>query len=98
MAGVHLDFHPEEPWLATASHDSQICVWDLSQENHKSAIHTLKHPESVASIKWRPKHRTQIAACSLTAVFDPHLYVWDLKRPCVPYASFDSLTNKVQSI
>ena len=37
----------------------------------------------------------QIGAC--LGGFDPHLYVWDLMRPYVPYASFDSIPNKVQS-
>jgi hypothetical protein len=70
-------------------------VWDLSLDK-LNAIHTVTHSENVASIKWRPKRRTQITACSNS--FDAHLYVWDLKRPYVPYASFDMVTNKVQSI
>ena len=72
-------------------------VWDLSSDR-PSQIHTLTHSESVSSIKWRPKRRTQITACSIITGLDPHLYVWDLMRPYVPYASFDSQTNKVQSM
>ena len=60
-----------------------------------SPVNTLTHSESVTSIKWRPKRPNQITACSTG--FDAHLYVWDLMRPYVPYASFDQLTNKVQN-
>jgi len=65
------------------------------QNERQNPIITLIHSESVASIKWRPKCRTQIAACSNNLI--SHLYVWDLNRPYVPYASFDSQLNKVKS-
>ncbi len=69
----------------------------MSSDKYNSAIYTLTHSESVASIKWRPKRRMQITAFSVTTGFAAHLYVWDLMRPYVPYASFDSVTYKVQS-
>lgn len=56
---------------------------------------SLTHSETVQSIKWRPKRKSQVTACS--SQYDAHLYVWDFKRPYVPYLSFDFLTNKVKS-
>jgi WD40 repeat protein len=91
---VHLDWHPELYRLATASRDRQICIFDVNSDQN-NAVETLTHSESVTSIKWRPNRARQITACS-TGVF-AHLYVWDLNRPYVPYASFDLLTNKVQN-
>jgi WD40 repeat protein len=98
---VNLDWHPEEKnWIATGSLDKAIKVWDLSpivseRPSSLSPLYMLSHSEQVSSIKWRPNRKTQITACSTAT--DAHLYVWDFKRPYVPYASFDSLTNKVKS-
>jgi hypothetical protein len=80
--------------LATASRDRQIWVHDIASERN-DPINYLTHSENVTSIKWRPKRSNQITACSTG--FDAHLYVWDLMRPYVPYASFNSLTGKVQN-
>ncbi len=86
-------------------HKQKNKVWDISKirnadkntENVKplAPMFSLTHSETVQSIKWRPKRKTQITACSTQ--LDAHLYVWDFKRPYVPYASFDFLTNKVKS-
>ncbi len=46
------------------------------------------HSDSFATIKWRPKRDTQIAACT-SVMHHARLYIWDLVRPYVPYASFD---------
>lgn len=70
-------------------------VWDTSNSS-PSNIYTLTHSESVSSIKWRPKRKFQIAAACSSGL-ETRLYVWDLMRPYVPYASFDSLTSKLQS-
>lgn len=53
------------------------------------------HPDTVSNIKWRPRHPTQITACS--AGIDARLCVWDLDRPFVPYATFDTVSNKYHS-
>ena len=76
--------------------DRKINVWDLSIVNEKpTPMYSLTHSETVSSIKWRPQRKTQITACSQQ--LDAQLYVWDFKRPYVPYASFDMLTNKVKN-
>ena len=31
LGPVHLDYHPEYYWLVSASHDKQICVYDLER-------------------------------------------------------------------
>ena len=66
-----------------------IChkIWDLNT-TPLTPKYTLMHSDSIATIKWRPKRHTQIAACTHT-VAHAHLYIWDLVRPYVPYASFD---------
>jgi WD40 repeat protein len=58
--------------------------------NTKEKKYSILHSEGVSSIKWRPKHGTQIAASSSNS-----LIIWDYKRPFVPYALFDS--NKYTS-
>jgi WD repeat-containing protein 24 len=100
LSVVHLEWHPEfKNWIATGSINGKIFIWDTGNDkkgknsNTVTCIHSVTHPESVFSLKWRPTKEMEITACST----DAHLYVWDLNRPFVPYCSFDLLTNKVKS-
>ncbi|XP_072755687.1 GATOR2 complex protein WDR24 [Anoplolepis gracilipes] len=79
------DWHPEATWLATASRDKTIKVWDLSgKPSCDYAIHTIA---SVGRIKWRPQKKYHIASCAL--VVDCSINVWDIRRPYIPFASFN---------
>lgn len=80
------DWHPEVQWLATASRDKTIKVWDLSSkaQTMEFIIHTIA---PVGHIKWRPQRRFHIASCAL--VVDCSINVWDVRRPYIPFASFD---------
>ena len=48
---------------------------------------------SVGRVKWRPQRRDYLSSSSL--VVDSAIHVWDIKRPFVPFASFDN--HKVSS-
>ena len=64
-------------------------IWDLSSSSPTPpSKYSLTHSDSISTIKWRPKRHTQIATCT-TALGKSQLYIWDLCRPYVPYASFD---------
>ncbi|XP_012274649.1 GATOR complex protein WDR24 isoform X2 [Orussus abietinus] len=79
------DWHPEATWLATASRDKTIKVWDLSgKPSCEYTIHTIA---SVGRIKWRPQRKYHIASCAL--VVDCSINVWDIRRPYIPFASFN---------
>lgn len=80
------DWHPELEWLATASRDKTIKVWDLSTKNQtlEFVIHTIA---SIGHIKWRPQRRFHIASCAL--VVDCNINIWDVRRPYIPFACFD---------
>ncbi|KAK6625139.1 hypothetical protein RUM43_005430 [Polyplax serrata] len=80
------DWHPEMQWLATASRDKTIKVWDLSTKTQtmEFVIHTIA---SIGHIKWRPQRRFHIASCAL--VVDCSINIWDVRRPYIPFASFD---------
>ncbi|CAH0389675.1 unnamed protein product [Bemisia tabaci] len=80
------DWHPEHSWLATASRDKTIKVWDLSTAK-PSLEHIINTIASVGRIKWRPQRKYHIASCAL--VVDCSINVWDIRRPYVPFASFD---------
>lgn len=47
-------------------------------------IHTIA---SVGRIKWRPQKKYHIASCAL--VVDCSINVWDIRRPYIPFASFN---------
>ncbi|CAK1551402.1 unnamed protein product [Leptosia nina] len=78
------DWHPEVPWLATASRDKTIKVWDIhAKPNLEHTIYTIA---SVGHVKWRPQRKYQVASCAL--VLDCAVHVWDVRRPNVPLATF----------
>ncbi|XP_068633759.1 GATOR2 complex protein WDR24 [Battus philenor] len=78
------DWHPDVPWLATASRDKTIKVWDMhSKPNLEHTIYTIA---SVGHVKWRPQKKYQVASCAL--VLDCAVHVWDVRRPHVPLATF----------
>ncbi|XP_012246191.1 GATOR complex protein WDR24 [Bombus vosnesenskii] len=79
------DWHPETAWLATASRDKTIKVWDLlGKPSCDYIIHTIA---SVGRIKWRPQRKYHISSCAL--VVDCSINVWDIRRPYIPFASFN---------
>ncbi|KAL0882789.1 hypothetical protein ABMA27_016337 [Loxostege sticticalis] len=78
------DWHPEAPWLATASRDKTIKIWDIhAKPNLEHTIYTIA---SVGHVKWRPQKKFQVASCAL--VLDCAVHVWDVRRPHVPLATF----------
>ncbi|XP_063233136.1 GATOR2 complex protein WDR24 [Bacillus rossius redtenbacheri] len=79
------DWHPEAPWLATASRDKTIKVWDLSSKS--TLEYTINTIASVGHVKWRPQCKYHIASCAL--VVDCSINVWDVRRPFIPYAAFN---------
>ncbi|CAG9865072.1 unnamed protein product [Phyllotreta striolata] len=79
------DWHPEVTWLATASRDRTIKVWDLTgKPTLERTIHTIG---SIGHVKWRPQKKYHISSCAI--VIDCSINVWDIRRPYIPYASFN---------
>lgn len=60
-------------------------VWDLSGK--PSCDYTIHTIASVGRIKWRPQKKYHIASCAL--VVDCSINVWDIRRPYIPFASFN---------
>lgn len=88
------DWHPTQPWLATGSRDRQIKVWRMDQKPAlEYNIHTIA---VVGRVKWRPDRQHHIASCAL--VVDYSIYIWDVRRPYIPYASFTEHTNVTTGI
>ncbi|XP_015122969.1 GATOR complex protein WDR24 [Diachasma alloeum] len=79
------DWHPESTWLATASRDKTIKVWDLSVK--PTCDYTINTIASVGRIRWRPQRKYHIASCAL--VVDCSINIWDIRRPYIPFASFN---------
>lgn len=90
-----LDYHPTQPWLATGSRDKLIKVWNMSsvKPSLEYSIHTIA---VVGRVKWRPERKYHIASCSL--VVDYSIYVWDVRRPYIPYVSFNEHSNVTTDI
>lgn len=89
-----IDWHPSEPkWLATGGRDRTIKIWDHTQGK---LLHSVPTIASVARIKWRPERKFHIASCSL--VIDFSVNVWDVRRPYIPFASFEEHKNVATGI
>ena len=56
-------------------------------------IHTIA---VVGRVKWRPDEMYHIASCAL--VVDYSIYIWDVRRPYIPFASFNDHTNVTTGI
>ncbi|XP_077864597.1 GATOR2 complex protein WDR24 [Saccoglossus kowalevskii] len=81
-----LDGHPEErQWLATAGRDKSIKIWDLQFK--PVLMHTVQTIAPVTRVKWRPQRKFHISSCSL--VIDHTINVWDIRRPYIPFATFE---------
>lgn len=80
--------------MATGSRDKQIKVWNMEQRsNLEYTIHTIA---VVGRVKWRPDRMYHIASCAL--VVDYSIYIWDIRRPYIPYASFNEHSNVTTGI
>lgn len=90
------DWHPMNPnWLATGSRDKQIKIWSLGT-GEIDPVHTIQTIAVVGRVRWRPEHVNQIASCAL--VMDYSIYIWDVRRPYIPYAVFNEHSNVTTDI
>ncbi|XP_036446905.1 GATOR complex protein WDR24 [Colossoma macropomum] len=81
------DWHPEDRgWLATGGRDKMVKVWDMTT-NRAKEIYCVQTIASVARVKWRPERRWHLATCSM--MVDHNIYVWDVRRPFIPFATFE---------
>jgi WD40 repeat protein len=90
-----LDWHPTNQWLATGSRDKLIKVWNMSNAKPQLEF-TIYTIAVVGRVRWRPDRKFHIASCSL--VVDYSVYIWDVRRPFIPYASFNEHTNVTTDI
>lgn len=58
--------------------------------------HTIYTIAAVGRVRWRPERKYHIASCAL--VVDYSIYIWDIRRPFIPYASFSDHTNVTTDI
>lgn len=90
------DWHPTRPsWLATGSRDKQIKIWSIGT-GQIDPVFTIQTIAVVGRVRWRPERPFQIASCAL--VMDYSIYVWDVRRPFIPYISLNEHTNVTTDI
>ncbi|XP_072228931.1 GATOR2 complex protein WDR24 [Leuresthes tenuis] len=81
------DWHPDDRgWLATGGRDKMVKVWDMTT-NRAKEIYCVQTIASVARVKWRPERKFHLATCSM--MVDHNIYVWDIRRPFIPFATFE---------
>lgn len=82
--------YDDQNLIATAGRDKFIRVWkwfDRSESQLNSSMYSVEATASVSRVYWRPMHKYQVASCSV--VSDINIHVWDIRRPFLPFASFD---------
>ncbi|XP_032869175.1 LOW QUALITY PROTEIN: GATOR complex protein WDR24-like [Amblyraja radiata] len=81
------DWHPDDRGcLVTGGRDKMVKVWELTGYKARET-HCVQTIASVARVLWRPDRRYHIATCSM--MVDHNVYVWDVRRPYVPFAMFE---------
>lgn len=84
-----IDWHPEKHnWISSASRDKIIKIWNTDDSR---VVHRIQTMASIARIKWRPGHFSQIASSS--TLFDNRVHLWDIYSSHVPVASFEGHTD-----
>lgn len=76
--------------IATAGRDKFIRIWkwsDWSDISTNSAIYSVESTTPIAHVEWRPQNKYQVASSAV--VNDVNIYIWDIRRPFLPFASFD---------
>ncbi|KRX34644.1 WD repeat-containing protein 24 [Trichinella murrelli] len=91
---LSLDFNPlVENIFATGGRDKIIQIWEY-QSTKTKLEDSIITSAPVGQIHWNPLERTQIASSTLTTDFE--IQVWDIRRPCLPYAVFLEHTSPVK--
>ncbi|XP_040581283.1 GATOR2 complex protein WDR24 [Lepeophtheirus salmonis] len=91
------DWHPEiRNTLATAGRDKSIKIWDTGPAK-ATCDYFIGTIGPVGKVKWRPKSKNQLASSALSPI-DFTINVWDVRRPYLPYATFDYHKDTTTSI
>ncbi|MFP4498719.1 MAG: WD40 repeat domain-containing protein [Vulcanimicrobiota bacterium] len=69
---LDLEFSPDGRYLATASNDFMVRVWDLNRGARRR--HNFKNPGVVSSISYSADGRWLAAGC-----YDQSIYIWDAR-------------------
>lgn len=82
--------------IATAGRDKYIRIWDWSK-NTPQFLYTVEMMAIITRVSWCPDNLWHVACCfappSGFVSSDNTIYVWDIRRPYIPYASFNSHTR-----
>ncbi|KRX85789.1 WD repeat-containing protein 24 [Trichinella sp. T6] len=91
---LSLNFNPlVENIFATGGRDKIIQIWEY-QSTKTKLEDSIITSAPIGQIHWNPLKRTQIASSTLTTDFE--IQVWDIRRPCLPYAVFLEHTSPVK--
>ncbi|MCP9257510.1 Double-strand break repair protein MRE11A [Dirofilaria immitis] len=82
--------YDDQNLIATAGRDKFIRIWkwfDRSESQLNSVMYSVEATASISRVYWRPMHKYQVTSCSV--VSDINIHVWDIRRPFLPFATFD---------
>lgn len=83
-------FHPtEKNLIATCGRDKCIKVWNFAGDGKNPTLESLIPSfAAISTIAWRPQRHYHLASTALVTDFS--INVWDLRRPFIPFASFEN--------
>lgn len=81
--------------IATAGRDKFIRVWDWSKQSLEQ-LYTVETMAPLTHVSWCPDNIWHVASSSTSN--DHNIHVWDIRRPFLPYATFNAHHEAVTGV
>ena len=90
-------FHPgDRNLIATCGRDKCVKVWNTTDGRNATLEYMIPTVAPMGCIAWRPNRPYHLASTALITDFS--INVWDIRRPYIPFASFEKHTEAVTSM
>uniref|UniRef100_A0A158PAG2 GATOR2 complex protein WDR24 n=1 Tax=Angiostrongylus cantonensis TaxID=6313 RepID=A0A158PAG2_ANGCA len=78
--------------------DKFIKVWNCSSSRPSAPTYQVETMAPVGRVYWRPDPTNVFHIASCAVVNDMNVHIWDIRRPFLPFASFENHSDSVTDI